>query len=57
MSRRKTVQSGTLKGIWKAYCDRNKRYESLTELERQRIAEEDKQIAEHNRKLREKSVR
>jgi hypothetical protein len=48
---KKNRSSGTLKMLWKAYHERNKRYESLTELERQRIAEENKQTAEHNAKV------
>jgi hypothetical protein len=52
--RQRTKSSGALKSIWQAYQERNKRYEQMTDAQKEMRREEDAAIAEHNRRLEEK---
>jgi hypothetical protein len=52
----KSKKSGTLKALWKAYQDRNKRYEQMNDKQKEMWDAENIAIAEHNRRIVEKVV-
>jgi cytochrome c553 len=50
-------QTGTLKALWKAYQERNKKYEQMNDKQRELWDQESAAIAAHNRALFEKARR